>query len=387
MSPPVRILLSAGEASGDRLAAGLAQAVRRLRPEAELFGLGGPAMERAGVRLLAHASEVAVVGLVEVLWRLPAIRSAMAALEATLERERPDVFVPVDFPDFNLRLARRARGASIPVVYFVSPQVWAWRRGRARAIRRSVRLMLVLLPFEVAFYEKAGVPVRFVGHPLAAGSLPPDGGRGALQRAGLDPSRPVVALLPGSRPGEVARHLPHMLASARLLRESHPQLQLLIPLAPMLPPSLVEAEVARSRLDGVAVHAGDYPDILAGCAAGAVASGTATLDAALEGLPIVVVYRMHPLSYALARLLVRVDHVALPNLVAGRRLVPELVQGAFTPEALAAAIGRYLRDPAEAGRLRRSLLALRGRLEGEGAYERAAEAVLAAAEESGRFLP
>lgn len=386
MSVPVRILLSAGEASGDRLGAGLAQALRRLKPDAELFGLGGPDMERARVRLLAHASQVAVVGLVEVVSRLRAIRGAMATLKAALERERPDVFVPVDFPDFNLRLARRASNAGIPVVYFVSPQVWAWRGGRARAIRRSVRLMLVLFPFEVAFYERARVPVRFVGHPLAAGSLPPDGGRGALRRAGLDPSRPVVALLPGSRPGEVARHLPLMLGSAKLLRARYEQLQLLIPLAPMLPRSLVEAEVARSGLDGVAVHAGDYPDILAGCGAGAVASGTATLDAALAGLPIVAVYRMHPLSYALARPLVRVDHVALPNLIAGRRLVPELVQRAFTPQALAAAIGRYLEDPVEAERLRGSLLGLRERLAGEGAYERAAEAVVAVAEER-RSIP
>ncbi len=376
MSRPLRVLITAGEASGDRLGAGLARALRRLRPDVDLLGMGGPAMAEAGVRIVQDASEVAVVGLVEVLSHLPAIRRAMARLEAVVRAERPDVLVPVDFPDFNLRLARRARRTGTPVVYFVSPQVWAWRRGRVRAIRGLVRRVLVLFPFEVGFYESAGIPVSFVGHPLAATRPAADGGLAALTRAGLDPVRPVVALLPGSRPGEVARHLPLMLEAARRLRAGRPRLQFVVPLAPMLPVGLVREAIATSGLDAIAVHEGDYPEVLAGCAAGAVASGTATLDAALAGLPFVAVYRMQPLTYLLARLLVKVDHVALPNLVAGTGLVPELLQGKFTPEALARSLERYLDDPAEAGRVRRELLDLRERLGGAGAYERAAEAVL-----------
>jgi lipid-A-disaccharide synthase len=344
--------------------------------------MGGPEMAGSGVRLVANASEVAVVGLFEVLPRLPALRKAMAALDELFRRERPHVFVPVDFPDFHLRLARRARRYGIEVVYFVSPQVWAWRRGRIRQIRRSVRRMLVLFPFEVPFYERGGVPVRFVGHPLAAARGPEDGGEGAARRAGLDPSRPILALLPGSRPGEVRRNLPPMLEAAKALRARRPDLQVLVPVAPSVSVPLVEQEVSRSGLPGpVAVHGGDYPDILYRCTVGAVAAGTATLDAALAGLPLVAVYRMNPLSYPLARLLVRVDSIALPNLIAGRRLVPELVQGAFRPDALASALARYLDSSAEVHKLRSELLALRSRLQGEAAYERAAEEVLAVADE------
>ena len=326
MSRRPRVLISAGEASGDRLGAGLARAIHELRPDVELLGMGGDEMAAAGVRLVQHASEVAVVGFVEVLRHLPAIRRAMARLEDHLDAERPDVVVPIDFPDFNLRLAARAHRRGIPVVYYVSPQVWAWRRGRVVEIRRIVRRMLVLFPFESPFYDGCGVPVTFVGHPAAAGSASPPDPR-LRERLGLPPSGPIVALLPGSRRGEVTRHLPILLEAARRLRRRRPAPSFIVPRARTVPPGLLEEIVASSGVEGVVVHAGDYPAILGACAAGAVASGTATLDAALAGLPSVVVYRMQALSYLLARRLVRVPHIALPNLVAGRRIFPELVQG------------------------------------------------------------
>ena len=376
MSRPPRILLSAGEASGDRLGAGLARAIRVLRPDVELLGMGGDEMAGAGVRLVQHASETAVVGFVEVLRHLPAIRRAMARLQERLDAEPPDLVIPIDFPDFNLRLAARAHARGVPVVYYVSPQVWAWRRGRVRQIRRIVRRMLVLFPFESAFYESEGVPVTFVGHPAAARS-PVALDRGLRERLGLPDAGPVVALLPGSRKGEVARHFPILLEAARLLRRRSLPPGFLVPRARTLPDGLLEGIAASAGVPGVVVHSGDYPELLRLCAAGAVASGTATLDAALAGLPSVVVYRMQFLSYLLARRLVSVPHIALPNLVAGRRILPELVQGELTPEAVATAIGRWLDDGSEARAVRDDLVALRVDLCGDGSFERAAEAVVA----------
>jgi lipid-A-disaccharide synthase len=379
MSGPLRILISAGEASGDRLGAGLARALRAIRPDVALSGMGGDEMEQAGVRLLQRASEVAVVGVVEVIRHLPAIRLAMDRMERAIRDERPDLVVPIDFPDFNLRLAARAKAVGVPVVYYVSPQVWAWRRGRVRTIRDLVRRMLVLFPFETPFYEAAGVPSTFVGHPAAAV-------RERLSRAvllpelGLDPARPVVALLPGSRVSEAGRLFPVLLAASQRLATTHPGVQFVVPKAQTIPDGFLEGLAARGPLRDLAIRAGAYPGILDVADAGAVASGTATLDAALAGLPFVAVYRMQPISFLIARALVKVDHIALPNLVAGARVVPELVQEACTPDAIAEVLGDLLDDPGRAGEIRRGLAGIRVQLAGEGAFRRAAEAVLEEAE-------
>ncbi len=376
MSRPPRVMITAGEESGDRLGAGLARALSERRPDIELYGMGGDAMAEAGVQLVQHLSEVAVVGITEVLAHLPEIRRAMRRLEACFDERRPDLLVPIDFPDFNLGLARRARRRGVEVVYFVSPQVWAWRRGRVRGIQRLVRRMLVLFPFERAFYEQADVPVTFVGHPVVDRQLEPVDREGLLRRIGLDPGRPVVALLPGSRRSEVARLLPPMLGAAAVLRRRRPELQFLMPRARGLAEGLLLEAVRASGLDEVRVHTGDYPEVLGACTAGVVASGTASLESAVAGLPIVVVYRIQPLTYLLGRLLVRVEHIALPNLVAERRVVPELVQGECTPERIATAIEAYLDDPAHAERVRAELDEVRRRLGEPGAIGRAADAVL-----------
>ncbi len=377
MSRAPRILISAGEASGDRLGAALARAIRSLRPEAELVGMGGDEMAQAGVRLVRHASEVAVMGLVEVVEHLPAVIDALGRMQAAVELERPDLLVPVDFPDFNLRLAAHARAAGVPVVYYVSPQIWAWRRGRVRRIRDLVRRMLVLFPFETAFYEAAGVPVTFVGHPAADRPTTPTPRADVLRAAGLDPTATTVALLPGSRRGEVTRLLPVLLGAARLLARGRPGLQFVVPRARTLPAGWLERQVAGSGPARLHVVGGPYPEILEAADAGVVASGTASLDAAIAGLPAAVVYRMQPLSYALARHLVRVDHIALPNLVAGRRILPELVQDACRPDGVATAVGAFLDDPGLASSTREALGEVRRRLGGPGAPERAARAVLA----------
>lgn len=374
---PARIMITAGEPSGDRLGAGVARALRARAPEIELFGMGGEAMAAAGVERIQDASEVAVVGVVEVLSRLGAIRRAMDRLEQALHDRRPDLLVPVDFPDFNLRLAAAARRAGVPVVYFVSPQVWAWRRSRVRKIRRLVRRMLVLFRFETDFYSAAGVPATFVGHPLALDPVSPVPADELCRRAGLDAGRRTIALMPGSRRGEIGRLLPVLLETARRLERTHPDLQFLVPLAPGVPPSAVTGPAGEAGPGRLRVHGGDYPEILSVCAAGVVAAGTASLEAAAWELPVAVVYRMHPITYWVGRLLVRLDHVALPNLVAGRRVVPELIQGECRPEAIAGVISGYLDDPAGTERLRRDLGELRRRLGEPGVFERAAEAVLA----------
>jgi lipid-A-disaccharide synthase len=372
-------MISAGEASGDRLGAGLARSLRRLHPGVEIFGMGGDEMADAGVRLVQHASEVAVVGFVEVVRHLPTIRRAMARLESAVRGERPDVLVPVDFPDFNLRLAARVKSSGVPIVYYVSPQVWAWRKGRVRTMRDLVRRMLVLFPFESAFYEAEGVPT-FVGHPAAASRARADRAL-LLPRIGLDPRHPVVALLPGSRVGEAGRLFPILLDAAQALRRTHPAAQFVVPKANTIPEGFLEAIAARGGEAGVAIRQGLYPAILDVADTGAVASGTATLDAALAGLPFVAFYRMQLLSYLIARAMVRVDHIALPNLVAGGRVVPELVQGGCTPAAIAGQLATFLDDRSQAEALRLGLRGVRDRLHGDGAFDRAATGVL---DEAGR---
>jgi len=370
-------MISAGESSGDRLGAGLAEALRRREPSIELVGMGGPKMRDAGVRLVQDAAEISVVGISEVLPRLPQIRRAMKRLETVLADERPDLLVPIDFPDFNLRLSARAGRHGVGVVYFVSPQLWAWRPGRVHKIRDLVREMLVLFEFETEFYEKAGVPVSWVGHPLAERSVHPPDAADLRARAGLSAAGRVVALAPGSRAGEIQRHLPVLLEAANRLREQRPELEFLLPLAPSAPETVVRSLVESSGIESIRVHAGDFPEILSVCAAGAVASGTASLEAATAGLPMVVFYRMNWLSSWIGKRMLRVDHVAMPNLIAGRGILPELLQDDCTPENLAAEIARYLDDPDRVAEVREGLDGVVRRLGEPGIYERATERVLA----------
>jgi len=373
----VKVMISAGESSGDRLGAGLAAALRRRDPSIEFVGMGGPKMRDAGVRLVQQAAEISVVGISEVLPRLPQIRRAMKRLEKVLADERPDLLVPIDFPDFNLRLSARAGRLGVGVVFFVSPQLWAWRPGRVHKIRGLVREMLVLFDFETAFYEKAGVPVTWVGHPLAERSGVRPGEAELRRRAGLAEGGRVVALAPGSRAGEIERHLPILLEAARRLQAGRAGLQFLVPLAPSAPRDVVCSMVESSGVDPIRVHPGDFPEILSVCAAGAVASGTASLEAATAGLPMVVFYRMNRLSSWIGKRLIQVDHVAMPNLIAGRRIVPELLQDDCNPDSLAAEIGRYLDDPARVAEVREGLGGVVRRLGEPGIYERAADRVLA----------
>lgn len=372
------LMVVAGEASGDLYGGLLVRALRERAPAMRFAGIGGSHMAAEGVRLLADSRELAVVGLVEVFSHLGAIRKAFRRAAAFLREERPDLLVLIDYPDFNLRLAREARRSGVPVLYFVSPQVWAWRASRVRQIAKRVDRMLVIFPFEEEIYREAGVPVEFVGHPLLD-LMPAATERSrARVRLGLDPGRPVVGFLPGSRKREIRFHLPTMLESGRLLLHRHPRLQFVLPLASTLRRADLEEFLAEksAKALGVRVLEGAPGEVLSALDVAVVKSGTATLEAALMGVPMAVVYRTTHVTYLLARLLTRVRHVGLVNIVAGREIVPELVQGDFTPGRVADVLDAFLREPDRAAGVSREMAALRERLGQPGCFVRAADAAL-----------
>jgi lipid-A-disaccharide synthase len=408
----------AGEASGEGYAARLVAAIKERRPGAQFFGVGGEAMAAQGVRILCPASELAVVGLSEVAGRLPAVLKALKNIAQALRRERPSLAILVDFPDFNFWVARLAKLYRVPVMYYISPQVWAWRTYRVRTIARLVDRMAVIFPFEADFYRDRGVPVTYVGHPLPE-TLPllPDR-RELLAGWGLDPQRLTVALLPGSRPGEIKRHLPTMLAGMALMQQAVPQCQFVLPLASTAPRELVEEMVAglregpRGRLPLTIPPSSSLPQppyrgvggevegragesltknstgpplkiipgqsyaALAVAHLAVVASGTATVEAALAGTPTVIVYRLSPLTFMVGKWLIRVPHVGMANLLAGERLFPELLQDDFTAARLAQEALKLMRDPERLTALGRGLALVVSRLGGPGASARTAQVAL-----------
>jgi lipid-A-disaccharide synthase len=375
--PRVRVMLSCGEPSGDLYAGALAAEILRLEPDAIVSGFGGERMQAGGATLVRDFRGLSVTGLTEALRVIPRSWQAYRALVRAADAEPPDVFVPIDFVDFNAFLARALHRRGVPVVYYISPQLWAWRRGRIKTVKRVADRMLVIFPFEVPFYEDAGVPVTFVGHPLLE-LTPPAAPRDAfLRRHGLDPAKPVVAILPGSRSNELREILPGLVAAAGLIGNRVPDAQFLIGRAPHLPDDLFAPLAGWPPGAGRPVllqQATD--DILANADVALVASGTVTVQAALHTCPMVVVYRVAPMTYRLGKPLVQVDTYAMVNLVAGRRLVPELIQDDFTPEATARHALAVLTDPAYAARVRTDLAAVRASLGTAGASRRAAEAIL-----------
>jgi lipid-A-disaccharide synthase len=368
-----RLLVSCGEPSGDLYAAELVAQLRRSLPRLDVFGLGGERLEAQGAALRANVRDLAVVGLFEVVAHLGRLRRVLRDLLAEVDRGRPQAAVLVDYGGFNLRLAAALRRRGIPVVYYVSPQVWAWRRGRVRHIRRTVSRMLVIFPFEEPLYRAAGVPVRFVGHPLVDLAAAAPDREAFLAGQGLDPDRPVLAVLPGSRPREIAHNLPPIVDALRRLRSARPEVQFLVAVAPSIDPDSLRAALAGIpvRLAAGVTHAA-----LGACTAAIVASGTATVEAALLGAPMVVVYRLSALTYHLGRRFVNVPHYAMANLIAGRRLVPELIQAEFTGVRVAAETLRLLEDEDARRRMKDGLAEVRAKLGGPGASARAAGEVL-----------
>jgi lipid-A-disaccharide synthase len=372
-----RVLIVAGEASGD-LYGGLVMRAMAASAPVRFTGVGGPSMRAAGLDLLGDAAVLGVTGLLEVarhfgsIWR--AWRSVVGALESP--RDKPDLALLIDYPDFNLRVASRARRAGVPVLYFISPQVWAWRRGRVKRMKSTVDRMLVILPFEEALYRAAGVPVSFVGHPLLDQVHAARTRSQERARLGLDKDKPLVALLPGSRRNEIAAHLPPLLDAVARLRSEFRDLQALLVVAPTTNRAEIEARLRalpRSSPPPLLVIDDRYEAVAASDLA-LVASGTATLETALLGVPMIIVYRMHPLSFALARRLSDLKQIGMPNLIASRSVVPELVQDRCTGREIAAEARAILTDPRRLESMRADLLEVRGRLGAPGAIDRVARA-------------
>ena len=372
------IMLSAGEASGDLHGGTLCRALRELSPGLRLTGMGGDHMAAAGMEVIVDPTGHAAVGTSEAIGRVPALYRAYRAMGRRLVTDRPGALVLIDFPEFNLRLARRARRAGVPVVYFIPPQLWAWRAGRVRQMARRVKRVLAIFPFEPPLYERAGVPVTFVGHPLLD-VLPLDLTRDeARRRLGVDPGHALIGLLPGSRPGEIERLLPPMLDAARRLAAEDGRRRFVLGLAPTVSREQIAALMTSGGpgIPPIELVSGRTYEVMAAGDTLLITSGTATLEAALLGTPMVICYRVSRLTELLARALTRVRWIGLPNLVSGRTVVPELIQGEVTGTRLARDAARLLDDPVAATAQRAAFKDLRARLGEPGVGLRAARAVL-----------
>jgi len=373
MTPP-EILISAGEASSDMYAARLAADLRE-RTGAKLFGMGGPRMAEAGVELIADYHEVAVVGIAEVLHKIPTVIRVQRRLAREAARRRASLAILVDSPGTHLGVARRLKRHGIPVGYFIGPQVWAWRAGRVRVVKRLVNRMVVIFPFEEQIYRDAGVPVDFVGHPLVDVVRPTMARPEFAALHGLDPARPIVALLPGSRRNEIAQHYPTILDACELLArdvESLGELQFVHVAAPGLGGDLFAPYGSRRGVNIKRIEGAAY-DALAAADCAIVASGTATVEAAILGAPMVVIYRVAKTTAAIVRRMLRTPYIGMVNLIAGRKVVPELIQDDFTPSAVAAQVRHLLESPGARDQMKAALAEVRSQLGPGGAIERAAD--------------
>ncbi len=370
--PAIELLISAGEASGDMYAARLATALQK-RADVRFFGMGGPHMREAGVDIVVDSAEVALVGLLEVVHKMPALNRAWRRLLAETRRRKPALAILTDFPGFHLHLSRALKRKGVRNIYFVCPQFWAWRPRRVNLVRRRFERGLCIFPFEVDFYRKHGVQVDWIGHPLV------DQVRATMSRAefarqhNLDAAKPIVALLPGSRTGELAQHMPVLIEAAAKLHAAAPERQFALALASGLSPAHVEPYL-RADVPLRVLPDSTY-DLLAASDVAIVSSGTATVETALIDTPMVVIYRVAPITAAIARRLVRTPYFAMVNLIAGKQVVPELIQNDFTPENVAREAEHLLNSPEARDAMRRELAIVRERLGPPGAIDRAADII------------
>ena len=367
-----RIMIVAGEASGDKYGAWLTEEMRLRLPAARFYGMGGKLMREAGVGTLVDADEMAVFGLVEIIAHAGTIWRAYHLLKKEFTANRPDLLILIDYQEFNQLLAAAAKRAGVTVLFYISPQVWAWRPGRVKKMARIVDRMAVLFPFEVPLYERVGVPVTYVGHPLLDIVRPTLTRDEAFYRFGLDPSRRVVGLFPGSRRSELKNLFATIIDSARLLRERHPDIQLVLPLAPSFRREELESLLKAAALHVTIVEGLTY-DVMQLCAAVISVSGTVTLELALMAVPMVIIYRVSELTYQIGRRLVRIEHAGICNIVAGERVVMELIQGEAQPPAIAAEISRILDDSGYRTQIRAKLAGVRAKLGSGGCSARLAE--------------
>ena len=364
------IMIIAGETSGDIHGAKLVSAMRKRNNGLFFCGIGGRALGEAGVKLLMDASEIAVVGITEVFSKIPNILKGLRVAKKALKTLHPDLLILIDFPDFNLHLASSAKKLGIPVLYYISPQIWAWRPGRVKRIGKLVDHLAVILPFEEDFYRGHKIPVTFVGHPLLDNHASPQ--NKTLNRHTKD--NPVIGFLPGSRDGEIARHLPIMINSARILHRKIDNVKFLISLAPEVKRTYIEGIIKKSKTAFAFELVADRSEkVFERSNLVVAASGTVTLEAAISGTPMVIIYKVSPISYWVGRAMIQVKHIGLVNLIAGRKIVPELLQKAASPTRISDTVLEMLRDPSDLERIRLELLNIRDLLGGPGASERVAD--------------
>lgn len=369
-------MVSAGEASGDAHAAHAIEALSDQGVAFSSFGMGADQLQAAGTELIVDCRDLAVIGIVDVLINYPRFMKRLARLRDTMRQRRPDVLLLVDYPDFNLKLAETARELGIPVLFYISPKVWAWRAGRVKRISKLVSHMAVLFPFEVEIYQKAGVPVSYVGNPVVADAVSPFTAAEACDHFGLDSDKPVVSLLPGSRTGEINRNLPAMLATANLIAQRLPDCQFILPVAPTLEESFIKDSLGERVPEKLTVVTGNSRNVMRASDVALVASGTATLETALMGTPMVVMYIINRLNYAIMKRLISIPDISLVNIVAGRRIVPEYVQDAATPEAMADDVLSLLQDEERRHTMLEDLQALKINMGDSGASDRVADLIV-----------
>jgi lipid-A-disaccharide synthase len=368
------IMIVAGEASGDAHGARLVRALRKKNPHFFFCGIGGQALRAEGVRVVLDAEALSVVGITEVLSKLASLRRGIRLAKMILRSLHPDLLILIDFPDFNLHLAKTAKNLGIPTLYYVSPQIWAWRSGRVRQIKRRVDHMAVILPFETRFYRRHNVPATFVGHPLLDFHTYP---KHRPEKDPVDAKPVIIGLFPGSRSEEVIRHLPPMLAAAQILSARYPDAAFIVSVAASIDESQLAAVLSTWALpDKLELARADVNAIFERCTLIVAVSGTVTLEAAIWGVPMVIVYKVSLLSYWLGRLMIRVNHIGLVNLIFGETVVPELIQDDVSPRKIADQVSRLLADPGSRKRMRDRLMLVRNLLGGPGASQRVADIAL-----------
>ncbi|MFZ5571655.1 MAG: lipid-A-disaccharide synthase [Thermodesulfobacteriota bacterium] len=366
-----KMLIVTGETSGDHHGAGVVAALKKIDPAVAVYGVGGDALAGEGVELIRHSKDLAVVGILEVLANFSTIWNAYSAVKKIIRERPPDLVLLIDYPDFNLAVARYAKKYRIPVLYYISPQIWAWRQGRARKIARIVDRMAVIFPFEVPFYQRVGLDVRFVGHPLRD-RIPAQMDReAARQRLGFETESPIIGLLPGSRKGEIDRMLPLILDAAVLIRREMSGAGFILPLAPGLDAEAVENHIRRRKIP-VRVVTDQFYQAVGFCDLALAVSGTATLETALLEKPMVILYLVSPLTYMIGSMLVKVDHIGIANIVAGKKVVPELIQQHATPARIAAEALKILKDPERMHAVAQELSQIKEKLGEPGAAKRVA---------------
>ena len=369
-----RILISAGEASGDLYAGAVTRGIKQLNPEAEVFGMGGDCLREAGGEVLFDIKDHSLMGFVEVLKKLPDVWKLRNAFIDLMEKRKPDVLLTIDYPGFNMRLAKLAKERGIDVVYFIAPQVWAWRPGRAADVAKVTDKIACIFPFECDFYKSYGADIEFIGHPLVDTVKPSLSRKEAEELAGKRTGHPLILLMPGSREMEIQRLLPVMLDAVKILKQKRPELDFAIPRAATIAKEILEDSVRQAGLNIRLIEGHNY-DVMSVADLAIVTSGTVTLEAAMCGLGCEILYKSSPVSFWIAKRVVKIPNIGLPNIVAGRQIEPELLQDDCTPDKIASTALELL-EPERFAQLQRDLLEVKEKLGEPGAVKRVAELVL-----------